>query len=475
MSAQQVTGYKHRWIVLTVVLIAEMMDLLDATIVDVGGPELAQKLNASPTELQWVIGGYALSLGSGLILGGRLGDRFGRRNMFIFGLVGFTLASLACALAPTVAALIVFRFVQGFLGAMLLPQGFGLIRDAFPPAEFGKAFAAYGPAFGLGGILGPIIGGFLIQANILDLGWRAVFLVNVPIGLVALLISLKFVQKSPSDRTIKIDVLGAVLVMVASGLLVYPLIQGQEAGWPLWTYLMFAGSVLAFLLFARLEVVARKKNRTTLIDPTIFKNRDYTFGLAGLGLYFAGFTGIYLILTLFLQFGEKFTSAEAGLGNIPIAVGSAIGGTLSGAFLAEKLGGRFTLQIGAVVQLVGVALLWLALPGLADFSIWQIVPGLVVSGIGTGLIAAPIFDTILSTVKPQQSGSASGVLSAVQSVFSSVGVAIFGTVFFTYALTGQADVGFRIGLIVQVVLVVLFVGVVTFLPKRIQREEPANH
>ncbi len=469
MNAQEPVAYQHRWLVLTVVLIAEMMDLLDSTIVNVGGPALAEKLHATSTDLQWVIGGYALALGSGLILGGRLGDRFGRRNMFLFGLVGFTLASLACAFAPTIVALIVLRFIQGFLGAMLLPQGFGLIRDAFPPAEFGKAFAAYGPAFGLGGILGPIIGGFLIQANILDLGWRAVFLVNVPIGIIATAISYRFLQKTSADKTIKIDIFGALLVMLASGLLVYPLIQGQQAGWPLWTYLMLGGSVLAFLLFARLEFVARKEGKTTLIDPTIFKHRDYTFGLAGLGLYFAGFTGIYLILTLFLQFGEKFTSAEAGLGNIPIALGSAIGGTISGAFLAEKIGGRYTLQIGAAVQLAGIALLWFALPSLNNFSIWQIVPALVVSGIGTGLIAAPIFDTILSTVEPQQSGSASGVLSAVQSVFSSVGVAIFGTVFFNFALKGQADVGFRNGLLVQLILVVLFVAISSVLPKRIRQ------
>ena len=469
MNTQTPVAYKHRWLVLTVVLIAEMMDLLDSTIVNVGGPALAEKLHATSTDLQWVIGGYALALGSGLILGGRLGDRFGRRNMFLFGLIGFTLASLACALAPTIESLIVLRFVQGFLGAMLLPQGFGLIRDAFPPEEFGKAFAAYGPAFGLGGILGPIIGGFIIQANILELGWRAVFLVNVPIGIVATAISYRFLQKTAADKSIKIDILGALLVMLSSGLLVYPLIKGQEAGWPLWTYLMLVGSVLGFLLFARLEFNARKKGKTSLIDPTIFKHRDYTFGLGGLGLYFAGFTGIYLILTLFLQFGEKFTSAEAGLGNIPIALGSAIGGTISGAFLAEKIGGRYTLQIGAAVQLAGIALLWFTLPSLDNFSIWQIVAALVVSGIGTGLIAAPIFDTILSTVEPQQSGSASGVLSAVQSVFSSVGVAIFGTVFFNSALKGQADVGFRNGLLVQLILVVLFVGIASVLPKRIRQ------
>lgn len=465
------TGYKHRWLVLTVVLIAEMMDLFDSTIVNVAGPTLAEKLQSSNSDLQWVIGGYALALGAGLILGGRLGDRFGRRNMFLFGLAGFTLASLLCAMAPSILILIILRFVQGFLGAMLLPQGFGLIRESFPPKEFGKAFAAYGPAFGLGGILGPVIGGFIIQANIFDLGWRAVFLVNLPIGIISLILSAIYLPKTASDKSIKIDLFGALLVILASGMLVYPLIKGQEAGWPAWTYLMLAGSVLVFFLFAWMERSTERRGGTPLIDATIFKKRAYTLGLSGLGLYFSGFTGIYLILTLFLQFGEHFSSSDAGLGNIPIALGSAIGGGISGGFLAEKIGGRFTLQIGAFVQLVGVGLMWLAVPSLANFSIWQLVPALVVSGIGTGLIAAPIFETVLATVEPQQSGSASGVLSAVQSVMSSVGVAVFGTVFFHFATLGQADAGFRNALLVQLVVLALFVSVSFALPKRPEHQE----
>jgi EmrB/QacA subfamily drug resistance transporter len=386
--------------------------------------------------------------------------------MFLFGLAGFTIASVLCAAAPAVLALIVLRFIQGFLGAMLLPQGFGLIRESFPPQEFGKAFAAYGPAFGLGGILGPVIGGFIIQANIFDLGWRAVFLVNLPIGLISFIIAARFLPETAADKSVKIDILGALLVIIASGMLVYPLIKGQEAGWPLWTYLMLVGSVVVFGLFALNENRTVKRGGTPLIDASIFKKRAYTFGLAGLGLYFAGFTGVYLILSLFLQFGERFTSAQAGLGNIPIALGSAIGGTISGAFLADKIGGRYTLQIGAVVQLLGVILMTAAVPSLSNFTIWQMVPALVVSGIGTGLIAAPVFDTILSTVDQSQSGSASGVLSAVQSVSSSVGVAIFGTVFFSFATQGQADAGFRNALTVQLILLVLFAAVSFVLPKR---------
>ena len=459
-------AYKHRWLVLTVVLIAEIMDLLDSTIVNVAGPTLADKLHASSTDLQWVIGGYALALGSGLILGGRLGDRFGGRNMFIFGLAGFTIASVLCAVAPSVEFLIFFRFVQGFLGAMLLPQGFGLIRETFPPQEFGKAFAAYGPAFGLGGILGPIIGGFIIQANIADLGWRAVFLVNLPIGIAAVILAVLYVPKSEADKTLRIDVRGSLMVILASGMLVYPLIKGQEEGWPLWTYAMLAGSLVVFYLFSLMEKAAAKRGHSTLIDPSIFTKRSYTLGLAGLALHFAGFTGVYLILTLFVQFGERFTSAEAGLANIPIAVGSAIGGAISGGFLADKIGGRLTLQIGAATELVGAVLLWLAVPSLDHFTIWQMIPALVVSGIGTGLIAAPLFGTILASVEGRQSGSASGVMSAVQSVFTSVGVAVFGTVFFKYGLVGQADAGFRNALIVQVILLVLFLAVSPAFPKR---------
>jgi EmrB/QacA subfamily drug resistance transporter len=468
-SIQTQAPYKFRWLVLSVVLIVEIMDLLDSTIVNVGGPSLAKYLNANGTALQWVIGGYTLALGSGLILGGRLGDKFGRRNIFLFGLVGFTLSSLACALSPTVEVLIVLRLVQGFFGALLLPQGFGLIREVFPPKEFGKAFALYGPAFGLGGILGPIVGGFLIEANILDLAWRSIFLVNVPIGIIAFVLAFKYIPKSQAEKTLKIDLVGAFIIVAASGMLVYPLMTGQEFGWPLWIFAILFGSLAMFAIFYWLERNSVNRASSPLIDAEIFKNKSYTLGLGGLALYFAGFTGIYLILSLFLQFGEQFSAAGAAVGNIPIALGSAIGGGISGGYLAEKIGGRLTLQLGAAMQLIGVTLMWFALPTVDNFNIWQLVPALVVSGIGTGLIAAPIFDTILSTVDTKLVGSASGVMSAVQSVFSSVGVAIFGTVFFNLALSGDAAAGFRDALVIQVVIVALFLAVTLALPKRIER------
>ncbi len=466
MTNALATPYKYRWLVLVVVLVAEIMDLLDSTVVNVGGPSLEKFLGANPTEIQWVIGGYTLALGSGLILGGRLGDRFGRRNAFLFGLVGFTVASLLCAIAPNIALLIVFRVVQGFLGAMLLPQGFGLIRDVFPPKEFGKAFAAYGPVFGLGGILGPILGGFLIEANIADLAWRSVFLVNVPIGIAAAIMSFKYLPKSVADKTVKIDFLGAFMVVLASGMLVYPLMTGEQNGWPWWSFAMIAGSIIMFVLFALLEKATVKRGGSPLIDAEIFKKRAYTVGLGGIALYFACSTGIYLILSLFLQFGESFSASEAGLGNIPIAVGAAIGGGISGGFLADKIGSR-VLQIGALLQIVGAVLLIVATPTANDFNIWQLVPGLVIAGIGTGFVVSALFDIILSSVEGRLAGSASGVLSAVQSVFASAGVAIFGSVFFASALAGDAAEGFRNALYLQLALLVVFLVLSPLMPKKV--------
>lgn len=465
MTNALATPYKYRWLVLVVVLVAEIMDLLDSTVVNVGGPSLAKYLGANPTEIQWVIGGYTLALGSGLILGGRLGDRFGRRNAFLFGLVGFTVASLLCAIAPNIALLIVFRVVQGFLGAMLLPQGFGLIREVFPPKEFGKAFAAYGPVFGLGGILGPILGGFLIEANIADLAWRSVFLVNVPIGIAAAIMSFKYLPKSVADKTVKIDFLGAFMVVLASGMLVYPLMTGEQNGWPWWSFAMIVGSIIMFVLFALLEKATVKRGGSPLIDAEIFKKRAYTVGLGGIALYFACSTGIYLILSLFLQFGESFTASEAGLGNIPIAVGAAIGGGISGGFLADKIGSR-VLQIGALLQIVGAVLLIVATPTANDFNIWQLVPGLVIAGIGTGFVVSALFDIILSSVEGRLAGSASGVLSAVQSVFASAGVAVFGSVFFASALAGDAAEGFRNALYLQLALLVVFLVLSPLMPKK---------
>jgi EmrB/QacA subfamily drug resistance transporter len=456
---------KNRWLILGIVLAAEIMDLLDSTIVNVAGPSLKEKLGATPSALQWVIGGYTLTLGAGLVLGGRLADRYSRRNVFLIGIASFTLTSLLCAIAPNIESLIAFRLIQGFAGAMVLPHVIGFIRDVFPPEELGKAFAIFGPVFGLGGILGPIIGGFLIDCNIASTGWRAVFIVNIPIGILIMGLAWKYLPKRASDHSIKIDLLGSLLIIVSSGLLLLPLIQGQEAGWPLWTFISLAASLIGFVIFTVQQRWVISRKRTPLVDPDIFKARTYNLGLGGIFIFFAGFTGVYLIITLFLQIGEGYSARGAGIANIAIALGTAIGGALSGAVLAEKFGTR-VLQFGAIAQISGAVLLFIALPDMQSFNFWHIAPGMLVSGFGTGLVVAALFDAILLAIKDELVGSASGVLSAIQSIGSSVGVAIFGTLFFNQVSSGQIDKGFRHALVLQIGLVTVFLLITFFLPKK---------
>ena len=461
----ETSGNKDRWLILGIVLAAEIMDLLDSTIVNVAGPSLKAKLGATPSALQWVIGGYTLTLGAGLVLGGRLADRYSRRNMFLMGLTFFTFTSLLCALAPNVQLLIAFRLMQGFAGAMVLPHVIGFIRDVFPPQEIGKAFAIFGPVFGLGGILGPIIGGFIIDGNIASTGWRAVFLVNIPIGIINIGLAWKYLPKRATDHSIKIDIGGTLLIIASSGLLLLPLIQGQEAGWPLWTFVSLGVSLIGFVIFTVQQRWVISRKRTPLVDPDIFKARTYNLGLAGIFIFFAGFTGVYLIITLFLQIGEGYSARGAGIANIAIALGTAMGGALSGAVLAEKFGTR-VLQIGAAAQIVGAILLFATLPNMQSFSFWHIAPGMLVSGFGTGLVVAALFDAILLSIKDELVGSASGVLSAIQSIGSSVGVAIFGTLFFNHVSSRQIDKGFRDSLLLQIGLVTFFLIITFFLPKK---------
>ncbi|GAB3745883.1 MFS transporter [Amycolatopsis oliviviridis] len=471
MSApEKKTSPRAVWWLLATVLVVELMDLLDSTIVNVAGPSLERSLGASAVGLQWVIGGYALTLGAGLVLGGRLGDRYGRRPMFLAGLVAFTLASLLCAIAPSIGLLIGFRLIQGLAGAMMLPQGLGILRDNLTPRELTKALAVFGPVLGLGGVLGPVLGGALVDWDLFGLGWRLVFLVNVPVGLAALALSWWLVPRDSGTRTLRVDVVGAVLVAVASALLVLPLNEGQASGWPLWTWLSLSAAAIGYAGFALWQRRVLRRDRPPLVTPSLFGKSAFTVGLVAVALFFGGLIGTQLVLTFFLQLGQGFTAGQAGLGNLPVALGTAVGGTISGGLLAAKLGRR-VLQAGAVVQFTGVAWLWFALADTTDFTIWQIVPGSAVAGIGAGIVIAAVFNTVLGAVDDDEVGSASGVLSAVQSIGGSVGVAVFSTVFFAGALAGQVTESFRDALVVQAIVIALFLLISPLFPRRARPED----
>jgi len=423
-------GYSRRWAVLALVLAAECMDLLDGSIVNVAAPTIRTDLTASAAALQWIIGGYALAFAVGLITGARLGDRYGRKRLFVIGSAGFGAASLAAALAVSPAMLIGCRLAQGAAAALLIPQGLGIIRDVFAPAEQGRAFAVFGPVIGLSAVLGPIAGGALVSLDAFGTGWRLIFLVNLPLAIAAAIGAAGIMPESSAPRTPRPDGPGTLLCAAAMGLLVYPLIQGRQAGWPPWTYLMMAASVLAAGLLAGWSRRQARRGHGTLIETSVFRHRGYSAGLACVVVFFAGMTGTLLTLTLYLQFGEHFSAIHAGLTLAPFAAGSAVGAVTAATVIVPRLG-RGALQVAAVLIAGGTWWLYsvIGAHGLATTSA-QLIPAQLVLGTGIGMLISPLFDFILAAVGDHEVGSASGVLNAVQQLASAIGVAAIGTVFF---------------------------------------------
>jgi EmrB/QacA subfamily drug resistance transporter len=431
MSETTPSSHPRKWAILALVLAAECMDLLDGTIVNVAAPTIRDHLHASTAGLQWIIGGYSLAFAVGLITGGRLGDIYGRKRLFVIGALGFVAASLSCAFAVNAPMLIGCRLLQGAAAALLIPQGLGIIRDVFAPEDRASAFALFGPVIGLSAMLGPIIGGALIDANAFGTGWRLVFFVNLPAGMIAAIGAAKLMPESLAPGSSRLDIPGTVLAGLAMGLLVYPLIQGRQAGWPVWTYLMMAGSALCFGALVLWSRRARRLGRDPLIEASIFGHRSYTAGLASIVVFFAGMIGTLLVLSLYLQFGEHFTPIHAGLTLAPFALGSAVGAVLAAAVLVPRVGRR-ALQLASVILAGGI---WwmhqvIAAHGLHTSSA-SLIPAQLVVGLGLGMLISPLFDFILASVTDEEVGSASGVLNAVQQLAGAVGVAAIGTVFFS--------------------------------------------
>jgi EmrB/QacA subfamily drug resistance transporter len=431
METKSSTEHPRRWAILGLVLAAECMDLLDGTIVNVAAPTIHKDLHAGPSGLQWIIGGYALAFAIGLIAGGRLGDIYGRKRLFVLGAFAFVASSVACAFSVDTGMLIACRLLQGTAAAMLIPQGLGIIHEVFDTEEMGKAFTIFGPVIGLSAVLGPILGGALIAANAFGSGWRLIFFVNLPLGLVAAIGAVRLMPESRAPRRPDLDIVGTILAALGMGLLIYPLIQGQEAGWPVWTYLMMGGSAVAFAALALWSRLQSRRGRDALIESSIFRHRAYSAGLASIAVFFAGMIGTLLVLTLFLQLGEHFSAIHAGLTLAPFALGTAIGATLAGAILIPRFG-RFVVQ-GAIVVTAG-GIWWLhqviAAHGLHTASADLIAPQLA-TGIGIGMIVSPLFGFILAAVTTDEVGSASGVLNAIQQLGAALGVAGLGTLFFS--------------------------------------------
>lgn len=420
------SGYRYRWFVMAAVIAADVMDLVDSTVAQLAGPSIRRDLGGGESTLQWILAAYTLAFAVGLITSARLGDVIGRRPMFVAGMAGFTLMSLACGLAPTAGILIAFRALQGLFGATMIPQGLAMVKQSFPPQDLQRAFIPFGPIMGLSAVAGPILAGVLIDADILGTGWRMIFLINVPIGLAGTAIALRYLPDVAREPGTRLDPLGSLLVTLACAALIYPLVQGRELGWPTWTYVLMAGAVVVFGIFAWNE----RRSDHPVIEPSLFRHRSFVAGLVFLGTFFVSMVGLGLVMNLFMQLGLGYTPRHAAVAQTPYALGIVVGTVLSAAVLGPRLG-RHVLHLGVGIAIVGTLWFGLTASGLeAGASAWHLSGPFVVAGFGSGMIFAPLFNFILAELSDREVGSGSGLLNAGQQFSGALGVAVLGTVFF---------------------------------------------
>ncbi|AUG78173.1 MFS transporter [Kitasatospora sp. MMS16-BH015] len=423
-------GDRRRWLALAVVMTASLMDLVDVTIVNIAMPSIRQETGASFSQLQWITAGYALAFAVGLITGGRLGDVYGRKRLFLLGIGGFTAASALCGLATGPDMLVASRVLQGGTAALMVPQVLAIIHSTFPAEERGKVFGMFGAMVGLGATLGPLLGALLTEWDLFGLGWRPIFLVNLPIGLLGLVLGLRYVDESRAPRALKLDLVGMALVTAALLMLLYPLTQGQEAGWPLWGFLLMAGSAPVFAAFLAYERVKVRRDGSPLVELSLFRVRSFAAGI-GVQLTFGVVMGIFfLVWTLYMQIGLGWSPLRAGLTGVPFSIAVSVAAGVSVQKLVPRFGRR-VLQAGAALMAVG-ALVYLAESahyGQAVSS-WQMALPLVLMGGGMGLIVAPLTDSVLSEVPQEHAGSASGLVNTTQQLGVALGLGLSSVAFF---------------------------------------------
>ncbi|MEU4557144.1 MFS transporter [Actinoplanes sp. NPDC023936] len=431
-----------------VVLFASFMDLLDVTIVTVAAPDIAADLNASEAQLQWTVAAYTLALGSGLITGGRIGDAYGRRRVFLVSLALFAVASAACAMAPTAGALIALRAVQGLAGGFMVPQVFGIIRSSFPPAAMAKAFGAYGAVQGLAAVAGPLLGGALVDADLWGLGWRTIFWINIPVALVALALGSRVLPESTAGGTTRLDVIGAVLSAAAVVLVLLPLVQGRDWGWPWWGWALLVSGLVLLGGFVAYERRVAGRGGQPILDPALLTVRPFTAGLAASVLFFGALASFFLVLSIYLQSGTGRSAWATGLVILPYAIGSMLTAG-AGVALAAKAG-RVLLVTGSLTLAASQALLWLLVRDGGTPGYWPMAGALFLGGLGLGLAAPILVNVVLAGVPGHHAGAAGGVLSTVTQIGGAAGIAVLGTVFFnalgTPAATADAPALFGHGL-----------------------------
>ena len=418
----------RRWLALGAVMTALFMVLLDVSIVNVAVPAIRSNLSANNADIQFVVAGYGLAYAVMLITGGRLGDIFGRKKLFLIGMSGFVIASALCGLAQSAIMLDLSRVLQGTMAALMYPQVLSVIQVSFPPQERARVFGFVGAVIGIATITGPLAGGLIIRDDITGGSWRWIFLVNLPIGIGALIAATRLVTESRAPNAKRLDLVGVVLSTAGILLLVYPLVEGQVAGWPAWTFICMALSpfaLLAFILYER----SLPSTRFPLVQLSLFRIPSFRVGVAISAVFIAGIPAFFFTFSLMLQVGLSYSALNAGLTTIPWSLGSAVASAMS-TRVAPRLG-KWTIAIGSALLVIGILGIMLTLHQVGtSVTGWDLIPSFLISGLGLGTVIAPLLNIILAGVPGRDAGSASGVLTTFQQLGGAIGVAVVGVVFF---------------------------------------------
>lgn len=443
---------------LIVVLVGTFITVLDYFIANVAVPAIQTDLSATSTQAQLVVVGYGVAFTAGLITGGRIGDIHGHRRLFVLGMLLFALSSAACGLSPDAGTLIVARIVQGAAAAVMVPQVLGIIGTVYSGPHRARAFTAYGLVIGLAGVFGQLIGGALITLDVGSVGWRIIFLINIPLCVAALAFVRRSIPESRGPAGSRVDLPGTLMITAALGLLVYGLVEGRPQGWSVWIWACLAAAVVLIGLAVRHLRRRAAVGGGPLIEPTLFRSRTFSLGLAATMTYFLAMGSFFFMLALYLQFGRGLSALDSGL--VFLALGT-------GYFASSILSSRYTdvvarrIAFGPAMVGVGYVLVGLAVSHVGEGGsiLWMILP-LAIAGVGMGLTTGPLTNLVLASAAPEHAASASGLLNTAQEGGAAIGVAVAGTVFYpALGSTGRYAHAFDVSLI----LLVIFCAAATLL------------
>jgi EmrB/QacA subfamily drug resistance transporter len=412
-----------------ILIFASFMDLLDVTIVQVALPTIREDLGATPAQLEWIVSAYMLAFAVVLVTGGRLGDNLGRKRTYLIGVEGFTLASVVASIAATGDLLVAARVAQGAFAALMVPQALSTLQALYSPKERAPIYGIIGGVSGLAAVIAPVLGGWLVTADVAGLGWRSVFLLNVPVGIVIFALAMRFVPNTTSPSPLRLDIRGVLLLSGALFGILYPVVEGRALGWPAWLWLVAAAGVALAVAFVLVERARERQDGSALLPLSLFRNRGFSAGLITQASFQGAMNAFTIAWIIYMQATLGFDAFAVGLIMLPFSLGAFIG--VGAAIPLATRVGKPIVALGALTQAGGIAWAVAIMSGRGtDLSGWDILLPLTLTGIGLGLLVVPLIDIALANVPLRDAGAASGTYGTFQQIGAAAGVAIAGTAFF---------------------------------------------